>query len=215
MYISVTHAEKILGKTRVLRDISLSMESGYIYGFQGENGSGKTMLMRMIVGLIHPTRGRVYIDGEELGKKRTFPGNTGMLLENPAFLAPYSGLRNLELLAEISGMTDTDMLKMTMRRVGLNPDNQKKYRKYSLGMKQKLGIAAAIMGQPELLILDEPFNALDRNSAAKVKEIICEERDRGALIIMACHDKSTLEELCDRIIVLENGQIIQEYAGRN
>lgn len=198
--------KKIKGIT-VLRNISLDMRSGLVYGIHGENGSGKTMLMRLIVGLIKPTTGVVYINRKKLGKDIDFPEKTGMLLENPAFLEQYTGKKNLEILAGLSGIINNEQIKLSLLRVGLIPDDKRKYRKYSLGMKQKLGIAAAVMEMPDLLILDEPFNALDQQSVLRVKQIICEERDRGALILLACHDRQVLEELADHILVLENGQI--------
>lgn len=198
--------KKIKGIT-VLRNISLDMQSGLVYGIHGENGSGKTMLMRLIAGLIKPTTGVVYIDRKKLGKDIDFPEKTGMLLENPAFLEQYTGKKNLEILAGLSGIINDEQIKLSLLRVGLIPDDKRKYRKYSLGMKQKLGIAAAVMEMPDLLILDEPFNALDQQSVLRVKQIICEERDRGALILLACHDRQVLEELADHILVLENGQI--------
>lgn len=198
--------KKIKGIT-VLRNISLDMQSGLVYGIYGENGSGKTMLMRLIAGLIKPTTGVVYIDRKKLGKDIDFPEKTGMLLENPAFLEQYTGKKNLEILAGLSGIINDEQIKLSLLRVGLIPNDKRKYRKYSLGMKQKLGIAAAVMEMPDLLILDEPFNALDQQSVLRVKQIICEERDRGALILLACHDRQVLEELADHILVLENGQI--------
>ena len=198
--------KKIKGIT-VLRNISLDMQSGLVYGIHGENGSGKTMLMRLIAGLIKPTTGVVYIDRKKLGKDIDFPEKTGMLLENPAFLEQYTGKKNLEILAGLSGIINDEQIKLSLLRVGLIPDDKRKYRKYSLGMKQKLGIAAAVMEMPDLLILDEPFNAVDQQSVLRVKQIICEERDRGALILLACHDRQVLEELADHILVLENGQI--------
>ena len=198
--------KKIKGIT-VLRNISLDMRSGLVYGIHGENGSGKTRLMRLIVGLIKPTTGVVYINRKKLGKDIDFPEKTGMLLENPAFLEQYTGKKNLEILAGLSGIINNEQIKLSLLRVGLIPDDKRKYRKYSLGMKQKLGIAAAVMEMPDLLILDEPFNALDQQSVLRVKQIICEERDRGALILLACHDRQVLEELADHILVLENGQI--------
>lgn len=210
MEIRVEHAGKKIKGVTVLEQINLSMCSGYIYGFHGENGSGKTMLMRLVAGLIKPTTGYVYINGKQLGKVIDFPQRTGMLLENPAFLEQYTGMMNLKLLAGLTGYANEKQIRSALLRIGLNPDDKRKYHKYSLGMRQKLGIAAAIMEQPDLLILDEPFNALDQESAEKAKRIICEERKRGALILLACHDKQMSEELADHIFILENGRIIGE-----
>lgn len=207
MRIEVKHVDKVIRGTKILDDVNLSMSGGTVYGFQGVNGSGKTMLMRLISGLIRPTRGQVYVDGKKLGKDIDFPRNTGLLLETPAFLDGYTGYKNLELLAGVRGIADKRALTFTLKRVGLKADDKRKYRKYSLGMKQKLGIAAAIMEQPELLILDEPLNALDTQSAERVKRIIYEEKERGALVVLACHDKETLNELADIIYVIESGQV--------
>ena len=207
MLIKLQDATKILDHRFVINNINFEFKSGNIYGIVGQNGSGKTMLMRLIVGLIKPTTGVVYINRKKLGKDIDFPEKTGMLLENPAFLEQYTGKKNLEILAGLSGIINNEQIKLSLLRVGLIPDDKRKYRKYSLGMKQKLGIAAAVMEMPDLLILDEPFNALDQQSVLRVKQIICEERDRGALILLACHDRQVLEELADHILVLENGQI--------
>lgn len=214
MEIKVDHVEKRIRRAIVLNNISLKMESGKIYGFQGENGSGKTMLLRMVCGLIRPTKGAVYVDGRRLGASIDFPQYTGALIENPVFLDQYTGLQNLQLLAELQKLVGDGEIREALLRVGLTPDDKRKYRKYSLGMKQKLGIAAAIMERPELLVLDEPFNALDGKSSQKVKKIIREEKERGALVVLACHDKQMLERLCDVIIVMEQGRIAAVRTGQ-
>lgn len=191
----------------VLDNISIEMESGRIYGFQGINGSGKTMLMRVISGLIRPTSGQVFINKKRLGKDITFPENMGLLIENPAFLDSYSGFENLKILASIKEKISDDIIKNVITKVGLDPNDKKKYRKYSLGMKQRLGIAAALMENPDLIILDEPTNALDSNGVETVKQLIFEYKNSGALIILSCHDFSILEMLSDEIILLERGKI--------
>ena len=202
--------EKICKKIKgnvVLDNISVEMESGKIYGFQGINGSGKTMLMRVISGLIRATSGCVLINEQELGKDITFPENMGLLIENPAFLDGYSGFENLKILASIKKKTSNDEIKDIITKVGLDPNDKKKYRKYSLGMKQRLGIAAALIEEPDLIILDEPTNALDSNGIETVKKLISEQKEKGALIILSCHDFSILETLSDEIISLECGKI--------
>lgn len=152
--IELKHISKTIHKNEVLHDISFMMESGKIYGFQGVNGSGKTMLMRIIIGLIHPTNGSVEINGKVLGRELEFPESIGFLLENPAFLDRYSGYSNLKLLAEIQNNISDAEIKEVLSLVGLNEEaSKKKYRKYSLGMKQRLGIAAAIMENPDIIIL--------------------------------------------------------------
>lgn len=208
MEIRLEQVQKKIGGITVLNKITLTMQSGTIYGLQGPNGSGKTMLMRMITGLIRPTSGTVLIDGKRLGEEIDFPEDTGLLLENPAFLEEYTGKRNLQLLASIQGKIGEEKIEKTMIRVGLNPKDKRKYRKYSLGMKEKLGIAAVVMEEPDLVILDEPFNALDRQTVEKIKDLIREERERGALVVLACHDAEILEDLADELIYLENGEMI-------
>ena len=158
----------IKGK-RIIDHVSLQMESGKISGLKGVNGSGKTMLMRLIAGLITPTSGSILINGKRLGKDITFPESIGILIENPAFLDAYSGFDNLKMLASIQKKITDDHIRETLSLVGLDPQDKKKYRKYSLGMKQRLGIAAAVMEEPDIVILDEPTNALDRDGVAMLK----------------------------------------------
>lgn len=207
--IQIEDMSKSIKQKMVLEDISLTMIDGKTYGLKGINGSGKTMLMRVISGLIYPTKGRVLINGEELGKDLSFPKHMGLLLENPSFLDSYTGYDNLKMLASLNGFVRDDEIINSLNRVGLQPDDKRKYRKYSLGMKQRLGIAAAIMERPEILILDEPLNALDTNGVQLFSKIITEEKSRGALIILACHEEEKLKEYADVIIVMENGKIIE------
>ena len=183
------------------------MESGKITGLKGVNGSGKTMLMRLVCGLITPTSGSIVINGKRLGKDITFPESVGILIENPAFLDAYSGFDNLKLLASIKHSVGPEEIRQTIARVGLDPDDKKKYRKYSLGMKQRLGIAAAVMEEPDIIILDEPTNALDSDGVAMLKEILHDQRERGALVLISCHDLPTLQELSDEIYLMESGAL--------
>lgn len=207
MEINVKHVTKHIKKSPILNDVTISLHSGNIYGLQGPNGSGKTMLMRLVSGLIRPSTGEVWIDGKQLGKEMDFPSSVGLLIENPSFLPNYTGVKNLELLAKIQNrITITDICQVICD-VGLNPADKRKYGKYSLGMKQRLGIAAAIMEQPELLLLDEPTNALDDDGIKKMCSLICRERDRGALVIMTCHDANILEHVSDEIFTLYEGRV--------
>ncbi len=208
LFIDVKNLSKTISKTIVLSDVNLHLEKGKVYGLKGKNGSGKTMLMRAICGLIIPTKGEISINGKILKKDITFPNNIGALIENPGFITNYSGFKNLKILADIQGKIDKDIIKETMLEVGLDPEDKKRYKKYSLGMKQKLGIAAAIMEKPEIIILDEPFNALDEKSTNLVKDIIIKKRHEGAIIIISSHDKELLENLSDEIFLLDNGKII-------
>lgn len=210
MNISINSASKHIRRNLILRDVNISLTGGKIYGLQGPNGSGKTMLMRMICGLIRPNKGAVYIDGKQLHKDLDFPKSLGMLIENPAFLPQYTGMENLRLLAEIKGIAGIEDIRQTLLAVGLNPDDKRKYRKYSLGMKQRLGIAAAVMEKPELILLDEPTNALDDSGVEQICSLIRRERDRGALVILACHDASVLEKLADEIYTVIEGQVARK-----
>ena len=169
MTITLKNVTKTIGGNTVADSVNLTLKSGTVYGLCGYNGCGKTMLMRLISGLILPTKGDIFFDEKKLGKDIDFPENMGILIENPAFLGGLSGFDNLKLLASIKGKITDDIIKKTISRVGLDPDDKKKYRKYSLGMKQRLGIASAIMEAPELIILDEPTNALDSSGVEIVK----------------------------------------------
>lgn len=207
MEVSVKCATKIIKKKVILDNVKLDMHGGCVYGLQGPNGSGKTMLIRLICGLIRPTFGYVLIDGRQLHKDLDFPSSMGMLIENPAFLPEYTGLRNLELLAQIRSRINVDQIRETLNDVGLDPDDKRKYRSYSLGMKQRLAIAAAIMEKPELIVLDEPTNALDSAGVEQVCALIRRERDRGSLIIVACHDSEILEQVADEIFTVSEGTV--------
>ncbi len=211
MKLIVDHVSKTIKGIDILTDISMVLTSGHIVGFQGVNGSGKTMLMRLISGLIRPTNGTVSIDGKVLGKDISFPPSIGTLIENPAFLDGYSGFENLRILASIHNRITSENIKATISAVGLDPESHKAYRKYSLGMKQRLGIAAAVMEHPELILLDEPTNALDVDGVAMVKEIIQKEKDRGALIILCCHDSEVLNALADEVYHIQEGKLASHH----
>ena len=211
MNITVKGVTKTIRGNTVADNINLELKSGTIYGLCGYNGCGKTMLMRLIAGLILPSEGEVIIDGKVLGRETDFPESMGILIENPSFLGSLTGFENLKLLASIKRLIQDDLIKHSIRRVGLNPDDKKHYRKYSLGMKQRLGIASAIMESPDLIILDEPTNALDRDGVEIVKKIILEEKKRGALVIMTCHDRTILEGVSDVIYTIEHGKITDEF----
>ena len=207
MKVELKNVSKRLNDVTVLEDISLTLEAGTIYGLKGKNGCGKTMLMRMMAGVIYPTSGTVSIDGEILHKDIATPRSIGVLIENPVFLPGYTGQRNLELLAGLTGKADRTQIAKTMSRVGLDPNDKRTYRKYSLGMKQRLGIACALMECPDLILLDEPINAIDEKGVPKIWEALQEEKQRGALIVLACHDTEELTSLADQIITIEEGKI--------
>lgn len=207
--IVVNEVSKSIYGVPIINSVSMTLVSGNVYGFQGINGSGKTMLMRLICGLIYPTKGEIVIDGKRLGKEITFPQSVGLLLENPAFLDSYTGFENLEMLASIKNIITREEILEAITSVGLDPLDKRKYKKFSLGMKQRLGIAAAIMEKPDILILDEPTNSLDSSGVSLVKTIIAKERERGAIIILACHDLPVLQDVSDEIFLLEQGKITE------
>ena len=204
MKIEIEHVSKKIKEALVLDDVCMTLESGNIYGFQGVNGSGKTMLMRAVSGLMYPTSGTIKIDGKVLGRDMAFPQKIGLLIENPAFIDSYTGYDNLKMLASIN-KENVDIYK-ALELVGLKSDDKRKFRKYSLGMKQRLGIACAIMEDPQLLLLDEPFNALDKKGQETLADIILDMRDKGCLILLSSHDKDELENLSDVIYLVESGR---------
>lgn len=206
--IIVENVTKRIRKNIVLDCINIELRGRRVYGLKGVNGSGKTMLMRVISGLIRPTTGRVLINNKELHRDISFPESIGLLLESPAFLDAYSGEDNLKMLASIKGLAKDERVCKVINEVGLDDAKKKKYKKYSLGMKQRLGIAAAIMENPDIIILDEPTNALDDDGIEVVKKIVYEEKQRGALIIISCHDAAVLNELSDEVFCINNGKIV-------
>ena len=208
MNIKISHVSKTIKNNPVIKDISMELQSGAVYGFKGINGSGKTMLMRLISGLIRPSQGEISMNGKILGKDISFPNSIGVFLENPAFFVAYSGFNNLKLLASIKSVASDEDIRNTLLRVGLDPNSDKKYKKYSLGMKQRLGIAAAIMEKPEIVILDEPTNSLDEDGVDLVKHIVRNEKERGALVVVSCHDEEILKGMSDEVFLLEQGRLI-------
>lgn len=207
IYLQLRHVSKEMDQNQILKDISIQCKRGKIYGFKGKNGSGKTMLMRIICGLVKPTEGSVTVGGVALGKKHNFPESVGALIEAPGFIGNYSGYQNLKVLAEIQGKIGKKEIEEVMAEVGLDPAEKKKTKKYSLGMKQKLGIAAAVMENPNLIILDEPTNALDEEGVKNLHSLLKKHKEAGALILISSHDKEELEYLSDVLFFMENGTI--------
>ena len=210
MYMELTNISKDIGKTNILHDINLYFEGGKIYGLRGKNGCGKTMLMRVMSGLIKPTTGKVVINDKELWKDMTFPDSIGILIENPSFIDRYTGYQNLKMLADIKGLIGESEIKEALVQVGLEPEDKRKYRKYSLGMKQKLGIACAFMEHPDIIIMDEPINAIDQSGVELVRNIMDNLKQEGKIIIIACHDAEEMELLADEIFVMEDGTIVSK-----
>lgn len=201
------YSKKIKDTVVFLENINMVLNDGMIYGIQGENGSGKTMLMRGICGLIKGSEGSINIDGKVIGKDISFPEDIGVLIENPSFIPKYTGYKNLKLVADIQGKVDKEEIIKTLQKVGLKPDDKRTYKKYSLGMKQRLGIACAIMGTPKLIILDEPFNGLDEKGVLQIRDVIKGLKQKNCIVIVACHDKEQLEYLSDEIYVIKEGKL--------
>ena len=209
MEIRVESLSKTFRGAQVLENINYTFTSGKIYGLAGKNGSGKTMLLREIAGLIHPTSGQVLIDGKQLHQDLSFPPSMGLIIEKPEFLGDMSGFENLKMLASIRKIVTDKQIKAWMYRFSLAPDSKQPMRKYSMGMKQKIGIIQAVMEDPELLILDEPFNALDEESVHLCWSILKTLRQAGKLIIITSHHKEDIEQLCDNTLLMENGRCIE------
>ena len=207
MNISIEHVTKKIKNATVLKDICLEMKGGTVYGLQGKNGSGKTMLMRAISGLIRPTSGRIVINGEQLHKNISIPRSIGLLLENPSLLPEYDASQNLRLLAKMQGGVPEEEIRQLIRDVGLEDAGHKKVEKYSLGMKQRLGIAAAILGSPDIILLDEPINAIDGEGVEEIRSLILSLKNEKRIIIVACHDKEEMNLLADEIVHLRDGRI--------
>lgn len=205
--IKIDHLTKVLKKHTVLDDITLELEENRIHGFVGQNGSGKTMLFRAVSGLIFPTSGTVEVFGRVIGKDVSFPESLGLVLENIGLYPQYSGFQNLKLLASIQKKITDGEIREAISRVGLDPADKRPVRKYSLGMKQRIALAQAIMEHPRLLILDEPTNALDEEGVELIRGLVREEQERGATVLVSSHNREDIEQLCDTVTVLENGRV--------
>lgn len=210
MKIEITNLKKVIKGATVLDDINYTFTGGRIYGLCGKNGCGKTMLMRLMAGLIYPSFGTIRIKDKVLGKDISFPESVGMLIENPSFLNDYTGKQNLEMLAGLQKNVDKAEVRRVLEQVGLDPDDKRKFYKYSLGMRQRLGIAAAIMGSPELILLDEPINAIDTDGVQEIRAIIRGLSAENRIIIVASHDKSEMDYLADEKIYMSEGRLIKE-----
>ena len=205
--IEIDGASKTIGNSVVLDQIQLTVKPGEMIGLQGVNGSGKTMLLRLISGLIYPTKGHVLIDGKMLGSDLEFPPSIGFLIENPTFLPQYTGAENLQMLSSLHQMMPTAQIESVLQRVGLHDT---KYKKYSLGMKQRLAIAQAIMEKPKVIMLDEPTNGLDQEGVNLIRKVIAEEKHRGAIILLASHNSEDIRVLSDKIYRMDMGKISLE-----
>lgn len=208
--IQLQNVTKRIKENTVLDNVSYTFKSGFVYGLYGQNGSGKTMLLRAISGLINLDSGSIFIDGEQLHDKIEFPPETGIVIENMELLPECSAKRNIQMLAKIKNIADEKDIIFSLERVGLDPDSDKKVKKFSLGMKQRLNIAQAIFENQKIILLDEPTNALDEDAVQLIYKIIREEKSRGATIIVATHHKEDLKEVCDVILKIAEGKIVEE-----
>lgn len=208
--IQLQNVTKRIKENTVLDNVSYTFKSGFVYGLYGQNGSGKTMLLRAISGLINLDSGSIFIDGEKLHDKIEFPPETGIVIENMELLPECSAKRNLQMLAKIKNIADEKDIIFSLERVGLDPDSDKKVKKFSLGMKQRLNIAQAIFENQKIILLDEPTNALDEEAVQLIYKIIREEKSRGATIIVDTHHKEDLKEVCDVILKIAEGKIVEE-----
>ncbi|UOE94410.1 ABC transporter ATP-binding protein [Alkalihalobacillus sp. LMS39] len=208
--IKIENLNKSLKNNYVLKNINVNFDKGKIYGLFGKNGSGKTMLLRAISGLIVPTEGKITIDNQVLHEHVSFPGSCGIIIENMSLLPQYTGFDNLSILAKIKQVANREDIVKALERVGLDSQSNLKVKKYSLGMRQRLNIAQAIFEKPDLILLDEPTNAIDDEGVELIHKILQEERDRGATIIIASHLKQDIEPLCDISLTMRNGELIKD-----
>ena len=203
--INVENVTKAFGETTVLSDINVALEKGKVHGLIGRNGSGKTMLMKCICGFVPVTGGTITIDGMRLKKDIDFPNNIGVIIETPGFLPAYNAYRNLKFLADIQGKIGREEIREAIRKVGLDPDSKKHVGKYSLGMRQRLGLAQAIMENPDILILDEPMNGLDKEGVADMRNYLLDLKSSGKTIIIASHSAEDIDVLCDTVHEMDKG----------
>lgn len=206
-YIEIEHVTKKFKEDTVLYDINVSMEQGKVYGFSGNNGSGKTVLMKCICGFLPVTEGTIRVNGRAIGKEIDFPQNVGVIIETPGFLTNLTGMRNLEILAALRGKIGRKEIENAIQRAGLDPSLKKSVSKYSLGMRQRLGIAQAIMEDPEFLILDEPFNGLDKHGVADIRKLLLDLKAQGKTIILASHNSEDIRILCDKVYEMDGGRM--------
>ncbi len=192
---------------RVLDHVSISFEKGKIHGIIGRNGSGKTVLIKIICGLVQPDEGHVRVNGKEIGKDVDFPENIGVIIEAPGFLPSLSAYKNLDYLASLRGVIGKEQIRSAISAAGLDPDDKKHVGKYSLGMKQRLGIAQAIMENPEILILDEPMNALDKSGVAEIRELLLRLKGEGKTILIVSHNTEDIRMLCDTVHEMDGGKL--------
>lgn len=210
--IEISHVSKSFQTYRALDDVSLDIEKGKIYGIIGRNGSGKTVLFKCICGFLKTDSGEIKVDGKIIGKEIEAPQNAGIIIENPGFLPAYSGYQNMKFLADINKKIGKQEIRDVLEKVGLDPAMKKPVGKYSLGMRQRLGIAQAIMENPSLLILDEPMNGLDYQGVKDVRKILLDLKAEGKTILLASHNREDIAFLCDETVHIDHGKLVEREA---
>ena len=209
--ITVEHVTKRFGQATVLNDINVSFEKGKIHGLIGRNGSGKTVLMKCICGFVPVTEGKIIVNGKQIGKDIDVPDNIGAIIETPGFLYNYSGYNNLRFLAGINRKIGKEQIRDAIKMVGLDPDSKKHVGRYSLGMRQRLGLAQALMENPELLLLDEPMNGLDKHGVEDMRKLLVQLKEEGTTILVASHNPLDIEILCDEVYEMDAGAITKVH----
>ena len=207
IYVRLDQASRKFGEEWALKEVSVQLERGKIYGIVGNNGSGKTVFMKCICGLLPATSGRISVGGKEIGQEIDFPESLGVIIETPGFLSGLTGRKNLEILADLRKKIDRTGIEEAMRKVGLDPDMKKQVSKYSLGMRQRLGIAQAIMENPEFLVLDEPFNGLDHRGVEEIRRLLKDLKKEGKTMILASHNAEDIKVLCDEVYEMDAGNL--------
>lgn len=205
--IKIEDLSLTLNKQTILDHINITFEEGLIYGIVGKNGSGKSMLFKCICGLVYPTSGKVFVSQKEIGKDVDFPEDTGILIEMPGLMPHYSAFKNLYILANLHNKIGKQEIRQVLEKVGLSADDKKIVKKYSLGMKQRLGIAMAIMENPKILILDEPMNSLDKQGIEDVRDLLKKMKAEGKTILLTSHNFEDITALCDRVYEMDHGKI--------
>lgn len=206
--VKIEHVTKRFGEDPVLKEVNLTLKVGQVYGVVGNNGSGKTVLMKCICGFLPVTTGTIRVFGKEIGHDVDFPESLGVIIETPGFLTQYTGVKNLEILADMKRMISKADIRLILKKVGLDPDMKKPVGKYSLGMRQRLGIAQAIMEDPRFLILDEPFNGLDKHGVEEMREYFLSLKKKGKTILLTSHNTEDIEYLCDTVVEMDHGKFI-------
>ena len=205
LIVEVAHATKQFQMDTVLNDVSIKIEKAKIYGLVGRNGSGKSLLMKCICGFVPLTSGKIVVFGKEIGGNIDFAPKTGFLIEHPGLLSQYDAVKNLELIGSIQKGCSKDKIKNVIQLVGLNPESKKKVGKFSMGMKQRLGIALALLDEPDFIILDEPMNGLDNHGVEEMRKLFLELKKQGKTILLASHNRDDIEILCDEVYEMDGG----------